>query len=80
MRRPDGRRHSVYGRTRAETARKLAVAIRDRDSHAPPSATMTLAAFLTRWLREDATPRLRPRTAERYALDVKRASKAILRG
>jgi integrase len=75
-----GRRISVYGRTRAEAARKLTALLRARDQGEPlPPAGRgeTVGAYLTRWLRDVVTPGVRPRTAARYALDVRRAIEAL---
>jgi integrase len=64
---PDGKRRSLYGRTRAEVAHKLAAASRDRDLGLPVSASrQPLAQFLSQWLEDAAKPSLRPKTYASY--------------
>lgn len=49
---PDGTRHSIMGKTRAEVAKKLTEALRnlDRGIIAPKDERLTLGAFLDNWL------------------------------
>lgn len=63
----DGKRKSMYAKTRAEVARKLAAAIRDRDRGVPPirDERQSLATFLDGWL-ERKQPQLRTSTHKRY--------------
>ena len=66
-------RRSVYGKTRAETARKLAEALRAHDSGQPfADARTTLADYLDRWLEDFGQSSLRPRTYEGYSIVVRR--------
>lgn len=63
---PGGKRKVVYGKTRAEAARKLSSAIRDRDKGLPlVGERESLGAYLTRWL-ETARPTIRERSFDRY--------------
>jgi len=60
------KRRSVFGRTKAETSRKLRAALSARDAGANPTATKeTVAGFLASWLK-GAESTLRPRTAMAY--------------
>jgi integrase len=71
---PNGRRvrRSVYGRTRAEVAAKLAVLQNDaRQGIAAPKAGMTVAEYLATWLEDVAKRKLRPRTFENYEMVVR---------
>ena len=61
-----GRRKALYGRTRQEVARKLAVALKARQDGLPlVGDRQTVAQYLAGWL-ESVKPSLRPRTHERY--------------
>ena len=69
---PNGRSKSLYGRTRAEVARRLAAAIRDRD-HGMVVALderQTVGQYLAAWL-ETIRPTVKPRTHQRYELAVR---------
>jgi integrase len=60
------KRRSVFGRTKAETSRKLREALSARDAGANPASTKeTVAGFLASWLK-GAESTLRPRTAMAY--------------
>lgn len=69
----DGKRHSVYGKTRAEVAKKLLAALRTRDSGQlfALDERQTIATYLTSWL-QTIKPTVEPSTWERYELDVRR--------
>src|SRR5512142_905076 len=64
----DGRRATVYGKTRGEVAEKLrglqAEAVR-LGNRLPESGKLTLAEYLDEWLAQ-ARPRLRGKSEERY--------------
>lgn len=64
----DGRRKSLYGKTRQEVARKLAAALRDRNSGIPitPSDRQTVASYVVGWLAAIES-QIKPRTHLRYA-------------
>src|SRR5690348_6889329 len=64
---PDGRRQSIYGKTREETARKMAAVIVDRDRGLPvgQSQRLTVGAFLDDWLTRHGSA-VRHRTRRRY--------------
>ncbi len=62
----DGRRKSFYGKTRQETGRKLATAVKARHDGLPiPAEKQTVAQFLSEWL-QSTRPALRYRTWQRY--------------
>ncbi len=64
----EGKRATVYGKTRSEVVAKLRALTAEakRMGNRLPSATkLTLSEYLTEWL-EQAEPRLRPKTFERY--------------
>src|SRR5687768_13710264 len=62
----DGRRRTVYARTRGEVAKKLSKALRERDEGLRlPTSSPTVAAFLSRWLISvELSPR--PSNLKRY--------------
>ena len=63
---PTGKRHTLYGKTQQEVARKLTGALRNRDAGLPvPPERQTVAHFLTKWL-ETAEPTVRRTTFIRY--------------
>jgi integrase len=73
------RRHSFYGKTRAEVAAKLATALRNQQSRLRfPDERLTVTAFLTYWLKESAAQTLRPRTLVSYRLIVEKHLTPIL--
>src|SRR5687767_1777051 len=64
----DGRRRSLYAKTRGEAQERLRAAL--TEAHAgirPTSARLTVATFLDEWIATSVRPRVRPRTAESYA-------------
>ena len=66
----DGRRHSLYAKTRREAQERLRGALTDADHGIRPIGNCaTVAAYLEEWL---VTLRVRPRTAESYADTVRR--------
>lgn len=68
----DGRRRSVYGKTRKEAADKLREALAARESGQPlPTGRQTVAAYLDEWLEQTAKPRVRPATYRSYAERVR---------
>lgn len=63
----DGRRRAYYGKTRAEVAKKLALAIKAQTDGLPvPNDKQTFGQFVVRWV-ETVTPTLRPKTASNYS-------------
>lgn len=69
---PDGRRKSLYGKTRNEVARKLAEVLRDISKGLPvPLERLTVAAFLTDWLSMKQLD-LRPSTYVNYETQIRR--------
>jgi integrase len=67
----DGRRHSVYARTERAAQERLRAALSAADHGIRPlSQQLTVGAFLSDWT-ELALTRLRPRTAESYAVIVR---------
>jgi len=64
---PGGKRRTLYGKTRQEVARKLTVAIRDRDTGVPVTPQrQTVGQFLQKWVEDSVRPTVRPSTFERY--------------
>lgn len=64
------RRRSLFGKTRTEVQDKLRDALKRKSDNIPePSATLTLSAFLTRWL--DGKNNLRPESRRRYHDSIK---------
>ena len=62
----NGQRRYVYGRTRAEAARKLAELTHQRDSGLPmPAGRHTVASFLAEWLQGQRS-QLRPKSWRRH--------------
>ena len=69
---PDGRRKALYGKTRAEVARKVAAVIRDRDAGLPTAPeTITVGTYLAEWLAESVKPNNRPSTYSSYESHVR---------
>ena len=67
VRLPDGRRKSFYGKTRAEVARKLALAFQALEQGAPMGdERVTVGEFLDVWLEDGARPTVKPSTLEGY--------------
>ncbi|BCJ30535.1 tyrosine-type recombinase/integrase [Actinocatenispora sera] len=70
---PDGtrRRKPVYGKTRTEVEDKLAELRKHAQQGVPlASGTLTLNAYLTEWLTEVVSKRVRPNTLETYRIMV----------
>jgi len=63
----DGRRKTIYGKTRTEVAEKLRQlqGVARENGHLPDAGKLTLGEYLTRWL-EQAECRLRPTTLLDY--------------
>lgn len=60
-------RKSFYGRTRAEVVAKKTTALRSLQQGEPmANDSVTVGAFLARWLDESVRPTLRPRTFDSY--------------
>src|SRR4051794_2929626 len=60
-------RRRVYGRTRAEVAGKLTELVHQSQRGVPaPTVGLTVAAFLTEWLAQVATNKVRPATLRGY--------------
>lgn len=75
----DGKRRALYGATRAEVAKKLAAAIRDRDTGRPAvDDRLTVAAFLKTWLEASVRGRNRPSTYISYAGHVNKHINPVL--
>jgi integrase len=69
----DGRKYSVYAKTRREAQERLRAALTARDNGIRPVAgRLTVAAYLDDWLATSVRQRCRPRTAESYADTVRR--------
>ena len=70
---PDGRRKSLFGKTRQEVARLLAAALRDRDKGLPiVGEKQTVKEFLQQWLETAVKDSVRPGTYAAYALNTRR--------
>lgn len=64
----DGKRRSVYGKSRQEVAKRLQEELRARDEGRPvPRDGETVGRFLTSWFDDHARAQLRPSTAASYA-------------
>lgn len=69
---PDGRRQSIYGRSRQDVARKLILALRNQQQGMlPTDSSQSTEQFLATWL-DSVKASLRPRTYEAYNLNVRR--------
>lgn len=65
---PNGRRKSLYAKTRRAVQATLRQAQRDQEDGLDVGARrQTVAAFLTRWLEDTARPGIRPSTYQSYA-------------
>lgn len=65
---PNGKRKSLYGKTRKEVQDKLRAALRDLDAGLDLSAgRQTVGQFLDRWLADSVKSTVRPRTYDSYA-------------
>jgi integrase len=69
---PDGRRHSLYAKTRKEASERLRAALVAADHGiGPVRQQMTVGAWLDEWIATSVTGRLRPRTVESYSMTVR---------
>ena len=69
----DGRRHSVYGRTRREASEALKAALRVADAGVKPvSQELTTGTYLADWLEHHVKPSVRPTTYASYKLTCER--------
>ena len=69
----DGRRHSLYARTRREAQERLRAALAAADSGIRPiGQRVTVAAYLADWLDTSVRQRCRPSTALSYRATVGR--------
>lgn len=70
---PDGKRKSIYGKTRKEVAEKLTAIQRDRDRGLPvlTDERQTTGQFLTRWLEDTARLNVRETTFPSYSAIVR---------
>jgi hypothetical protein len=69
----DGRRHSIYTKTRREAQERLRRAPLDADHGIRPiGQRLTVAGYLEEWLATSVGPRCRPRTVESYTETVER--------
>lgn len=77
----DGRRvrRTVYGETRKEASQKMAE-LRDRSDAGRPIApvSLTLEAFLSEWLTQIVSTRVRPNTLDAYRYNIERYLKPDL--
>ena len=63
----DGRRHSVYAKTRRQAQEKMRTALSAADHGIRPTVgRMTVGDWLDEWVLTSVVPRNRPRTAESY--------------
>jgi integrase len=66
------KRKTIYGKTRAEVAAKLAKALSDRESGFTFEAgNLTLGDYLDRWLKDSVKDSVKQRTFENYAYVVR---------
>lgn len=64
---PNGKRKSLYAKTRKEAAEKLKAAMRDQDDGLDLSAgRLTVAQFLDKWLSASVRPSVKVKTYEGY--------------
>jgi integrase len=69
----DGRRHSVFGKTKREAQEKLRAALLDSDRGIlPVGRRLTVETYLREWLEMSVAQRCRPRTIESYRETVER--------
>jgi integrase len=69
---PDGKRRTLYGKTRQDAADKLRAAQAATRSGQPiPSRKVTLAAFIRHWQNDVLTQRVRISTFDRYDRDLR---------
>jgi integrase len=67
------KRKTLYGKTRAEVAKKLAKALSDReDGLVFDAGNFTLGEYLDRWLKDSVEGNVRSRTLSNYRLQVRR--------
>ncbi len=75
----DGKRHSLYAKTRREVQERLRAALTDADHGIRPIGNRTtVAAYLDDWLASSVRLRVRPRTADSYAETVERYIKPAI--
>lgn len=68
----DGRRHSIYAKTRDEAKEKLRAALTAADAGIRPTSNrLTVAAWLEEWLATSVATRCRPSTAHSYSSIVR---------
>jgi integrase len=69
----DGKRHSVFGKTRREAQERLRIALLESDRGIlPVGRRLTVAAYLNGWLDTSVAQRCRPRTVDSYRETVER--------
>lgn len=69
----DGRRHSVYRKTKGAAQEALRAALSARDHGIPPvGLKLKTADYLEEWIETSVRQRCRPRTADSYADTVRR--------
>ena len=67
------KRKTVYGKTRADAARRLAQAIAERENGLVFEAgNLTLGDYLARWLEDSVRDSVKRRTYESYVVIVRR--------
>ncbi len=68
----DGRRHSLFAKTRREAQERLRVALVATDQRVElPGRRLTVGAYLDEWLATSVQARCRPSTADNYARVVR---------
>ena len=66
------KRRTLYGKTRAEAAKKLAKALSDReDGMVFDAENLTVGEYLDRWLKDSVEGNVGPRTLSNYQLQVR---------
>ncbi|ABG04874.1 phage integrase [Rubrobacter xylanophilus DSM 9941] len=73
------KRKTVYGKTRAEVAKKLNKALSDReDGLFFDAGNLKVGEYMDRWLRDSVEGNVGPRTLANYKLQVRRHIKPVL--
>jgi len=69
----NGRRATLYAKTRQEAAARLTAALHNQQlGIPPPDRSQTVGQYLTNWIEGSIRPSVRARTHESYALNVRR--------
>src|SRR5215212_817166 len=73
------KRKTLYGKTRAEAAKKLAKALSDREDGVIFDAdNLTVGEYLDRWLKDSVEGNVGPRTLSNYQLQVRQHIRPVL--